>query len=132
MEHTIKNVEAMVKSICANKEIINNMLIQAVENEKRINSELTACSDSRIPLGAQQIDMYREYVQNKEAVKTSLDEYRQILDENRYLISAEFCKRERDYSAMHSFLDTVNTLQIKIMEMLCAVLGTADKLVACI
>ena len=99
MEPTQNNVEAMIKSVYANKEIIDSMLKRTVENED---------------------------------IKSSLEEYRQTLEENYSHISIELYRKDRDYSAVHSFLDKINTLQIKIMEMLCGILGLSNRLVGCI
>ena len=132
MEPTQSNVEAMIKSVYANKEIIDSMLKRTVENEKIINSRLSARSSSKAALESEQIDMYREYVRGKEDIKSSLDEYRQTLEENYSHISIELYRKDRDYSAVHSFLDKINTLQIKIMEMLCGILGLSNRLVGCI
>lgn len=132
MDYTQNNVEAMIRSVCANKEIIDGMLKKAVENERKITARLTVCSDSGISLDNEQIDMYREYVQSKEDVKASLDEYSHTFDDNCSHISIELYKGGRDHSAVHSFLNSINTLQIKIMEMLCKILGLSDRLVGCI
>lgn len=132
MDYTQNNVEAMIKSVYANKEIIDSMLKRTVENERKINSRLAACSSSKVSLESEQIDMYREYIQGKENIKASLEEYKKALDEHYSHVSIALYKSDRDYSALHSFLDKINTLQIKLMEMLCGILGLSNRLVGCI
>lgn len=126
------NVEAMIMSVYSNKEIINGMLKTAAENERSINKRLSEYSLKGGIVESESIDMYRAYSEEKENMKDAVEEYKNELFDSCRLVSAELCRSDGNYSVLHSVLDKLNTLQIKIMEMLCGLIGRADKLLGCI
>ncbi len=128
-KYSPENVNAMISSVYSNKEIIDSMLKLTAENEKNINTRLSAYSQSGTILESESIDMYRNYVLEKENMLAALEDYQ---NEFHTRTSIELYKSSQDYSALHVILDKLNTMQIKIMELLCRVIGISNRLLGCI
>lgn len=135
MENNIKvyscdNVEAMVNSVKANTDIINNMLKHTKNNDKIINEKLTDYAKNKKNLKNDQIEMYRVYVGCKEDIEEALREYSQKIENDEYMhqMTIELHSIDSDYSVLHRVFEEINKIQIKIMEMLCGLLGQSNTL----
>ncbi len=131
-KYSQSNIEAMIISVHSNREIIDSMLKRTAENEKNISRRLSEYSHSGNVLESASIDMYREYMEERENAHKSLEEYKNEFSDSFSRVSIELYKGARDYSLIHSILDGINTLQIKIMEMLCSLIGSSNKLLGCL
>lgn len=132
--YSCSNVEAMVKSVKANTEIINNMLQYTRNNDKEINKRLSDYAKVKKNLGNDQIDMYREYINKKQSIEESLKEYSRKINRSNAMhqMSIELHNIDSDYSTLHKVFEEINKIQVKVMEMLCRLLGQANTLLACL
>lgn len=135
MENKIKvyscsNVEAMVKAVKSNTEIINSMLSYTRDNDKEISERLLDYSKVKKNLADDQIDMYRSYVDSKQSVEEKLREYSEKIDNSEYMhqMSIELNSIDGDYSILHKVFEEINRLQVRVMEMLCGVISQANLL----
>ncbi len=128
--YSCNNVEAMVNSVKANGDIINNMLKYTKSNDKEINNILSDYAKVKKNIGNKQIDMYRAYVENKENIETTLKEYRQKIEADNaiHYMSLELNSIDSDYSKLHKIFEDINKLQVKVMEMLCGLLNKSNLL----
>lgn len=128
--YSCNNVEAMVNSVKANGDIINNMLKYTKSNDKEINNILSDYAKIKKNIGNEQIDMYRAYVENKENIETTLKEYRQKIEADNaiHYMSLELNSIDSDYSKLHKIFEDINKLQVKVMEMLCGLLNKSNLL----
>ena len=126
--YSCNNVEAMVNSVKANGDIINNMLKYTKSNDKEINNILSDYAKVKKNIGNEQIDMYRAYVENKENIETTLKEYRQKIEADNaiHYMSLELNSIDSDYSKLHKIFEDINKLQVKVMEMLCGLLNKSN------
>ena len=123
-------VEAMVNSVKANGDIINNMLKYTKSNDKEINGRLSDYAKVKKNLGNEQIDMYRAYVENKEDIEETLREYSQKIEKDNamHYMALELNSIDSDYSKLHKIFEDINKLQVKVMEMLCGLLNKSNLL----
>ena len=128
--YSCNNVEAMVNSVKANGDIINNMLKYTKSNDKEINNILSDYAKVKKNIGNEQIDMYRAYVENKVNIETTLKEYRQKIEADNaiHYMSLELNSIDSDYSKLHKIFEDINKLQVKVMEMLCGLLNKSNLL----
>ena len=126
--YSYSNVEAMIKSVRSNKEIINNMLDYTRDNDKAINERLSDYAKYKKNMGDGQIEMYRTYINSKESVEGTLKEYRKKIEDNGYMhqMAIELHSIDSDYSILHKAFEEINKMQVKIMEMLCRVISSAN------
>ncbi len=139
MENMIKvyscnNVEAMVNSVKANTDIINNMLQYTKNNDKEINNRLSEYAKVKKNLKNDQIDMYRNYIVQKQSIEDAITEYNEkINSENSFnQMSIELNSIDSDYSVLHKLFEDINRIQVKVMEMLCGLLGQSNALLGCL
>ncbi len=130
MDYSCSNVEAMVKSVKSNTEIINNMLNYTRDNEMEINKKLTDYAKHKKNLGDDQIEMYRSYVNYKQSIEDTVKEYNERVRDDEYLyqMTIEAHNIDSDYSVLHRIFEEINKLQVKVMEMLCGVISQANLL----
>lgn len=128
--YSCNNVEAMVNSVKANGDIINNMLKYTKSNDKEINDRLSDYAKVKKNLGNEQIDMYRAYVENKEDIEETLREYSQKIENDNamHYMALELNSIDSDYSKLHKIFEDINKLQVKVMEMLCRLLNKSNLL----
>lgn len=128
--YSCNNVEAMVNSVKANGDIINNMLKYTKSNDKEINDRLSDYAKVKKNLGNEQIDMYRAYVENKEDIEETLREYSQKIEKDNavHYMALELNSIDSDYSKLHKIFEDINKLQVKVMEMLCGLLNKSNLL----
>ena len=128
--YSCNNVEAMVNSVKANGDIINNMLKYTKSNDKEINDRLSDYAKVKKNLGNEQIDMYRAYVENKEDIEETLREYSQKIEKDNamHYTALELNSIDSDYSKLHKIFEDINKLQVKVMEMLCGLLNKSNLL----
>ena len=128
--YSCNNVEAMVNSVKANGDIINNMLKYTKSNDKEINDRLSDYAKVKKNLGNEQIDMYRAYVENKEDIEETLREYSQKIEKDNamHYMALELNSIYSDYSKLHKIFEDINKLQVKVMEMLCGLLNKSNLL----
>lgn len=128
--YSCNNVEAMVNSVKANGDIINNMLKYTKSNDKEINNRLSDYAKVKKNLGNEQIDMYRAYVENKEDIEETLREYSQKIEKDNamHYMALELNSIDSDYSKLHKIFEDINKLQVKVMEMLCGLLNKSNLL----
>lgn len=128
--YSCNNVEAMVNSVKANGDIINNMLKYTKSNDKEINGRLSDYAKVKKNLGNEQIDMYRAYVENKEDIEETLREYSQKIEKDNamHYMALELNSIDSDYSKLHKIFEDINKLQVKVMEMLCGLLNKSNLL----
>lgn len=128
--YSCSNVEAMVNSVKANSDIINNMLKYTKTNDKEINIRLSDYAKVKKNLGNDQIDMYREYVENREHIETTLKEYGQKIENDNamHYMAIELNSIDSDYSKLHKIFEEINKLQVTVMEMLCGLLNKSNLL----
>ena len=128
--YSCNNVEAMVNSVKANGDIINNMLKYTKSNDKEINDRLSDYAKVKKNLGNDQIDMYRAYVENKEDIEETLREYSQKIEKDNamHYMALELNSIDSDYSKLHKIFEDINKLQVKVMEMLCGLLNKSNLL----
>lgn len=128
--YSCNNVEAMVNSVKANGDIINNMLKYTKSNDKEINDRLSDYAKVKKNLGNEQIDMYRAYVENKEDIEETLREYSQKIEKDNamHYMELELNSIDSDYSKLHKIFEDINKLQVKVMEMLCGLLNKSNLL----
>ena len=139
MENMVKiyscnNVEAMVKSVKANTDIINNMLQYTKNNDKEINRRLSDYAKVKKNLKNDQIDMYRNYISQKQSIEEVLQEYSEKInsDNSFHQMTIELHSIDSDYSVLHKVFEEINKIQVKIMEMLCGLLGQSNALLGCL
>ncbi len=139
MENMVKvyscnNVEAMVSSVKANIDIINNMLQYTKNNDKEINNRLSEYAKVKKNLKNDQIDMYRNYIIQKQSIEDAINEYNErINSENSFhQMSIELHNIDSDYSVLHKLFEEINRIQVKVMEMLCGLLGQSNALLGCL
>lgn len=128
--YSCNNVEAMVNSVKANGDIINNMLKYTKSNDKEINDRLSDYAKVKKNIGNEQIDMYRAYVENKEDIEETLREYSQKIENDNamHYMALELNSIDSDYSKLHKIFEDINKLQVKVMEMLCGLLNKSNLL----
>ena len=128
--YSCNNVEAMVNSVKANGDIINNMLKYTKSNDKEINDRLSDYAKVKKNLGNEQIDMYRAYVENKEDIEETLREYSEKIEKDNamHYMALELNSIDSDYSKLHKIFEDINKLQVKVMEMLCGLLNKSNLL----
>ena len=128
--YSCNNVEAMVNSVKANGDIINNMLKYTKSNDKEINDRLSDYAKVKKNLGNEQIDMYRAYVENKEDIEETLREYSQKIEKDNamHYMALELNSIDSDYSKLHKIFEDINKLQVKVMGMLCGLLNKSNLL----
>lgn len=132
--YSCNNVEAMVKSVKANTDIINNMLQYTKNNDKEINKRLSDYAKVKKNLENDQINMYRDYINQKQSIEEALKEYCNRINSNSPLhqMTIELHNINSDYSVLHKAFEEVNKIQVRIMEMLCGLLGQANFLLGCL
>lgn len=128
------NIEAMVNAIKANSELITNMLKVSKENDKEIGKRLTDYAKVKKNIGNTQIDMYRNYIEQRNSVEDCLIEYKKKESDNNimYMLSTDVGVANNNYSVLHNFFEELNKFQVMIMEMLCGLLGQANSLLSCL
>ena len=128
--YSCSNVEAMVKSVKSNTEIINNMIMCTKDNDKQISTRLSDYAKVKKNLADDQIEMYRNYVNHKESIEEALREYSEKIEGDQYIhqMTLELNCIDSDYSVLHKVFEEINKIQVKIMEMLCGVIGQANML----
>lgn len=135
MENNVKvyscgNVEAMVKAVKANTDIINNMLQYTKKNDREINERMSDYAKIKKNIGDDQINMFREYVNVKQDIEVVLREYNEKInsDDARCQMAIELNSIDSDYSRLHKLFEEINKIQVKVMEMLCGLMGKANTL----
>lgn len=131
---TENNVEAMLDAVRSNTEIIKNMLKTANENGRIINSRLSDYALNRSVLSEEHIEMYRDYSLCRRSTEESIREYivNMESEKSRNMLTTDINSIDADFSLLHSAFEALNKMQIKIMEMLCALIGKGNMLLACI
>lgn len=128
--YSCSNVEAMVNSVKSNTEIINKMIMYTKDNDKEINIRLSDYAKVKKNLADGQIEMYRNYVNYKESIEGILKDYSEKIESDKYIhqMTLELNSIDSDYSVLHKVFEEINKIQVKIMEMLCGVIGQANML----
>lgn len=130
--YSYSNIEAMIKSIYSNSEIISKMLKSVKEQEKEIATRMKSYARVKKSISEDKIELYREYVSDKNKMEQQLEVYRDDIDTGCCIkqLSIEMYKNNADYSKLHKAFDSINSVQIKIMELLCNLLCKANRIVA--
>lgn len=133
-KYSYDNIDAMFKSIRSNSELINSMIKRTKENDKIIADKMCSYALNKSIFSQDQMSLYKSYVENKEDIEIALNNYsREIKDMGGIRqIGAEICNDENACKNVHNIFDKINSLQIKIMEMLCSMIGRANVLIAAI
>lgn len=134
IKYSYDNVDAMIKSTNSNSELITSMVKKIKENDRQINDKMNLYANTKGVFSKDQIDLYSDYIETKNQIKILIDDYQKEVEKigglNR--ISAEICKDNSDCKTIHNVFDKINSLQIKLMEMLCGILGKANCLLSAI
>ena len=117
--YSYSNLEAMINSIYSNAEIIQKMLKSVKEQETEITYKMQSYAKVKKTISEDKIDLYRDYVSNKVLFPVYIP-----------LRSLQICKTDADYSKLHAVFDRINSIQIKVMELLCNLLCKANRIVA--
>jgi hypothetical protein len=127
-EYSYNNIEAMLNSISSNAELIDSIMKTIRTNDVTINTRLSTLAASREALQPHQIELYRSYLSEKETIdkELALSKEAMTAEDCRHYITAEIYNGEPDYSAIHKIFEKVNDLQIKLMGMLCNLLGMSN------
>lgn len=133
-KYSYDNVEAMIKSIHSNSELIDNMVKTTRKNDKHIAERMSYYAGNKGVFSHEQIELYKGYVENKEDVEAVLDTYAKELENIGGIkqISTQVYQYEESFKTIHAIFNKINTLQIKIMEMLCGMIGRANLLMSAI
>ena len=130
--YSYSNLEAMINSIYSNAEIIQKMLKSVKEQETEITYKMQSYAKVKKTISEDKIDLYRDYVSNKNEMENQLELYRDDLNTDCTVkqLSLQICKTDADYSKLHAVFDRINSIQIKVMELLCNLLWKANRIVA--
>lgn len=132
--YSYDNVEAMIDSIHSNTELINSMIKKTEENDNQIKRKMYTYAASKRVFTNEQMLNYKAYIENREDIERALDNYAKEVEDIGGIkyISIEICKDNSTYEGIHKIFSKINTLQIKIMEMLCGILGRSNMLLSAI
>ncbi|MGN1317487.1 MAG: hypothetical protein ACI4VF_00625 [Lachnospirales bacterium] len=132
--YSYDNVEAMVDSIKSNKELINSMVKKAGDNDKEIRNKMKVYALEKKTFSKEQMNDYKLYVESLEDIENMFDSYNKEIDNigGFKYVSVEMCNDNTSYEEIHKIFSKINTIQIKIMEMLCGILGRANMFLAAI
>ena len=124
--------EDLINSIYSNAEIIQKMLKSVKEQETEITYKMQSYAKVKKTISEDKIDLYRDYVSNKNEMENQLELYRDDLNTDCTVkqLSLQICKTDADYSKLHAVFDRINSIQIKVMELLCNLLCKANRIVA--
>lgn len=130
--YSYSNLEAMISSIYSNAEIISKMLKSIKEQESAINAKMKSYASVKKTISEDKIDLYREYVSDKSQMENQLELYSEDLNTDACMkqLSLEIYKSDADYTRIHTAFDRINSIQIKVMELLCSLLCKANRIVA--
>lgn len=133
-KYSYDNIDAMFKSIQSNSELINSMVKRTKENDKIIADKMSSYAMSKGVFSHDQMILYKSYVENREDIELALDNYAKEVENIGGIrqISAEICRCEDSCKNVHNIFNKINSLQIKIMEMLCRMIGSANVLLSAI
>ena len=122
--YSYSNLEAMINSIYSNAEIIQKMLKSVKEQETEITYKMQSYAKVKKTIS--------EDVSNKNEMENQLELYRDDLNTDCTVkqLSLQICKTDADYSKLHAVFDRINSIQIKVMELLCNLLCKANRIVA--
>ncbi len=132
--YTRNNVEAMIDAVKSNSEIIKSMLKTANDNGRLINSRLSDYALTKSALSEKHIEMYRDYSLCCRDTEKSIREYMKNIGnaDGRLMLSANIENMDDDISIFHAAFEFLNKVQIGIMEMLCALIGKGNMVLASI
>ena len=121
--YSYSNLEAMINSIYSNAEIIQKMLKSVKEQETEITYKMQSYAKVKKTISEDKIELYME---------NQLELYRDDLNTDCTVkqLSLQICKTDADYSKLHAVFDRINSIQIKVMELLCNLLCKANRIVA--
>ena len=122
--YSYSNLEAMINSIYSNAEIIQKMLKSVKEQETEITYKMQSYAKVKKTISEDKIELYRDYISNKN------DRDDLNTDCTVKQLSLQICKTDADYSKLHAVFDRINSIQIKVMELLCNLLCKANRIVA--
>ncbi len=130
--YSYSNLEAMINSIYSNTEIIQKMLKSVKEQETEIAQKMKLYASVKKSISEDKIDLYRGYISDKSEMESQLELYRDDLNTDCCMkqLSLQIYKKDTDYSKLHTAFDRINSIQIKVMELLCNLLCKANRIVA--
>ena len=134
-QYSYDNIDAMVKSINSNSELINNMIKTTRENHKEINSKMAAYADNKSVFSFDLMNLYKEYADGKSELEAELNNYNESVREIKDIRALESDEtKDGNYvmNTIYSAFSKINNLQIKIMEKLCGIIGRANLLLSVI
>lgn len=133
-EYSYDNIEAMINAIQSNSELINNMVKTTKQNDKVISDKMISYANTKSVFSQQQINSYKDYIDNKEEVEFVLEAYKKELENIGGIkkISMQIYNDNSTFKGIHNIFNKINSMQIKIMEMLCAIIGRSNMLMAVI
>lgn len=104
--YSYSNLEAMINSIYSNAEIIQKMLKSVKEQETEITYKMQSYAKVKKTISEDKIDLYRDYVSNKNEMENQLELYRDDLNTDCTVkqLSLQICKTDADYSKLHAVL----------------------------
>lgn len=133
-KYSYDNIDAMFQSIQSNSELINSMVKKTKDNDKIIAKKMSSYAMTKGIFSNDQMILYKNYVENKEDIELALENYAKEVEEIGGIrqIRVEICKDENSCRNIHNIFNKINSIQIKIMEMLCAIIGRANVLLSAI
>ena len=131
-KYSYDNVEAMINSIHSNSKLINSMMSTTRENDRLISEKMKSYAMTKSVFSQSQIELYKSYAEHKSDVETAFNAYSKDIENIGSLKQLELHKSGEAINNIHNIFSKINTLQIKIMEMLCTIIGRANVLIASI
>ena len=125
---TCGNVDSMVRSVRSNSDIIEKMLKRTVENDKEIREILTDYSRVQKCIDNSQIELYRQYIGEKDGVAKTLSEYSSEFNGSSKMLVMDLYKGPENCKQLHQAFVKINEIQIKIINILSKVLGISNLL----
>lgn len=131
-KYSYDNVEAMINSIHSNSKLINSMMSTTKENDKLISEKMKSYAMTKSVFSQNQIELYKSYAEHKSDIEIAFNAYSKEIESLGSLKQLELHKSSEAINNIHIIFSKINTLQIKIMEMLCTIIGRANVLIASI
>ncbi len=133
-KYSYNNIDAIIESIHSNSEIISSMVKRSIENDKQVTYKMNSYASLKGVFSHEQMELYRGYVENKEDVENMLDSYAKEISSICEIknMSIEICNDNSSFESIHRIFSKINSLQIKIMEMLCGIMDRANMLLSAI
>ncbi len=128
------NVDAMINSIQSNSRLINSMMKKVNDNDMQINKKMHSYASAKGVFSKDQMELYKGYVENKEDVESVFLTYSKEVESigGMKMLCTEIGNDNSLVESIHTIFSKINTMQIKIMEMLCGMLGRANALLSAI